>query len=426
MEDKKKEKKESPGNKHIDLEPDTDKDVSEALTLAQRRKRAVAFRRSKVKRKRGMERSKRKMANREKLQKRARKKAIELIRKRVAGSKGDEYKKLSPSERMMIDKKVEKRKGAIEKLARKMFPKVKKAEVARLRKERGVRKEGYLDEGAIRFYDLVNFGRFLQSAMENYFRKAELDELVNLAEFLGKKVEVKGDGRRKRITLEGVEYDDPMEFLEALAYTRDDKPRKRFHMMMNGDMSMKHDKRFRFNRKNAYEVNEDNLIESVDQILEDLDLSERKFKFTPNKSHTGGNEGTVTMQQLKDLEKFGDRLLDKFGIDIEFTKHFAERMNHPRNNPPVKISEIQSLFKQIAKNKGKNIKANSQGEVVLQKMQTDLNIPVVIKYDRNKDELTVVHKTVMRKKGFKSPDKFVRYEETEHPNCGTPDCCGEC
>ena len=425
MEDKKKEKKDSASNKHIDLEPDTDKEMSEALTLAQRRKRAVAFRRSKVKRRRGMERSKRKMANREKLQKRARKKAIELIRKRVAGSKGDDYKKLSPGERMMIDKKVEKRKGAIEKLARKMFPKVKKAEVARLRQERSVKKEGYLDEGMLVFSNSSAFRQYLVDIVEQFTTTAKLDGLIELAKFMGKKVSMRG----MRVAVEGVEYDDIMDVLEALAYTRDDKPRKRFHMMMNGDMSMKHDKRFRFNRKNAYEVNEDNLIESVDQILEDLDLSERKFKFTPKKpakAHTGGTEGTVTMQQLKDLEKFGDRLLDKFGIDIEFTKHFAERMNHPRNSPPVKISEIQNLFKQMAKNKGKNIKANSQGEVVLQKMQTDLNIPVVIKYDRNKDELTVVHKTVMRKKGFKSPDKFVRYEETEHPNCGTPDCCGEC
>lgn len=31
-----------------------------------------------------------------------------------------------------------------------------------------------------------------------------------------------------------------------------------------------------------------------------------------------------TAQQLSDLEKFADKLLAKWNIDIEFTKHFGE------------------------------------------------------------------------------------------------------
>ena len=45
-----------------------------------------------------------------------------------------------------------------------------------------------------------------------------------------------------------------------------------------------------------------------------------------------------TKQQMKDLEKFGDRLLNKYGVDIEFTKHFRDRMNDTRNRPCIKIA----------------------------------------------------------------------------------------
>lgn len=65
----------------------------------------------------------------------------------------------------------------------------------------------------------------------------------------------------------------------------------------------------------------------------------------------------VDQKQLNDLEKFGDRLLKKFNIDIEFTRHFADRMNDTRNSPAIKVTELQRLFKKIAKNKGKGIKS---------------------------------------------------------------------
>lgn len=117
----------------------------------------------------------------------------------------------------------------------------------------------------------------------------------------------------------------------------------------------------------------------------------------------------VTVKQIKDLEVFADRLLNKFDIDIEFTRHFADRMNDSRNNPEIKISELQQLFKKIAKEKGKNIKQNADAEVVLKDIQKDLNLPVVIKYKKDRDEFEVVNKTIMRKKGFATSNKTIEY-----------------
>jgi len=117
----------------------------------------------------------------------------------------------------------------------------------------------------------------------------------------------------------------------------------------------------------------------------------------------------VTQKQLSDLEKFADRLLDKFGVDVEFTRHFADRMNDDRNKPKITIPELQRFFKKVAKNKAKDIKQLGDSEAVLKDIQADLNLPVVINYDKNKEEFEVVNKTIMRKKDFKTPDKVVKY-----------------
>jgi len=118
----------------------------------------------------------------------------------------------------------------------------------------------------------------------------------------------------------------------------------------------------------------------------------------------------VSQKQIKDLEVFADRLLNKFDIDIEFTRHFADRMNDSRNNPEIKIAELQQLFKKIAKQKGTNIKQNADAEVVLKDIQKDLNLPVVIKYRKDTDEFEVVNKTIMRKKNFTTPNKTIEYK----------------
>jgi hypothetical protein len=121
---------------------------------------------------------------------------------------------------------------------------------------------------------------------------------------------------------------------------------------------------------------------------------------------------------IKDLEKFADALLDKFGIDIEFTKHFGERMGDDRNKPCIKMDELKDLFRKISSDKGKRVKIKNVKEAVLVDMQKKLNIPFVIRIAPNGDfELTL--KTIMRKKGFKTPDKRVVYEATIQPKTGT-------
>jgi len=122
-------------------------------------------------------------------------------------------------------------------------------------------------------------------------------------------------------------------------------------------------------------------------------------------------EEKFSQSDVDGLEKFADRILKKYDIDVEFTRHFVDRLNDPRNKPEIKVAELQRFFKKIQKNKGKDIRQNPDVEVVLKDLASDINLPVVINY--KDDEFEVVNKTVMRKKDFKTPDKVIKYEEVE-------------
>ena len=55
-----------------------------------------------------------------------------------------------------------------------------------------------------------------------------------------------------------------------------------------------------------------------------------------------------SQKDVDDIEKFADRILKKYGIDIEFTRHFVDRLNDPRNTPEIKVSELQRFFKKCS------------------------------------------------------------------------------
>jgi len=117
----------------------------------------------------------------------------------------------------------------------------------------------------------------------------------------------------------------------------------------------------------------------------------------------------IGMKQIKDFERFVDRMFEKFGIDFNFTKHFGERMSDGRNDPCITMKELANFITKIYKNQGKSLKSVAGAEAVIKDIQSDLNIPVAVKYDNNNDEFDVVMKTIMRKKNFKTPNKVIKY-----------------
>lgn len=119
----------------------------------------------------------------------------------------------------------------------------------------------------------------------------------------------------------------------------------------------------------------------------------------------------VTREQMKAFETFVDRMFAKFKIDFDFTKHFRERMSDERNRPCIDIKELGAMIQKIYKRKenGKDIIAkHKDAEIVIKDIQSDLNMPVAIEYDRRNDEFRVAAKTIMRKKNFTTPNPTER------------------
>ncbi len=109
----------------------------------------------------------------------------------------------------------------------------------------------------------------------------------------------------------------------------------------------------------------------------------------------------VSQSQLKDLETYLDKLFKVLNVDVSFTKHFLDRVNDSRNGKPITVDELQLLFKKTIQKYGKKIPAlGPDAEAVLNDMQTQINLPFVLKWDRDSEELDLVAKTVMRKKNF--------------------------
>ena len=113
----------------------------------------------------------------------------------------------------------------------------------------------------------------------------------------------------------------------------------------------------------------------------------------------------ITQVQLDTLEKYLDQLFSKLGIDVEFTRHFLDRVNDERNLKQITIKELAILFKDTYINYGKKIaQMGPDAQAVIKDMRSDINVPFVLNWDSRSQVLDLVAKTVMRKKNFTTPN----------------------
>jgi hypothetical protein len=120
----------------------------------------------------------------------------------------------------------------------------------------------------------------------------------------------------------------------------------------------------------------------------------------------------VTQSELDDVEKIADEWFEDYGIDVQFTKHFIERVNDERNGKPISAEELEDLFTQTAEKYGEKL-ANlpDDYQAVLFKLRNDINLPFALNYDEKNDEMDLVAKTVMRKKNFQTSNPKLSLQE---------------
>jgi hypothetical protein len=110
--------------------------IEKVLDLAQRRKRALAMKKNEPKLERARAMAKTRFAPDKRLKKRAQEMARNIVRRKVAGQRGVEYATLSPSDKINVDKLLDKKVALIKKLADRLMPRVKKSETERLQQVR--------------------------------------------------------------------------------------------------------------------------------------------------------------------------------------------------------------------------------------------------------------------------------------------------
>ena len=122
----------------------------------------------------------------------------------------------------------------------------------------------------------------------------------------------------------------------------------------------------------------------------------------------------VTQSQLNQVEKYLDKLWGKVGIDVQFTRHFMDRVNDKRNDKPISSAEVIRIFKKEYQKYGKQISSlGKDAEALMKDMATDINVPFVLKWDGK--EFDLIAKTIMRKKNFKSSNKKFAVEGVDLP-----------
>jgi hypothetical protein len=111
----------------------------------------------------------------------------------------------------------------------------------------------------------------------------------------------------------------------------------------------------------------------------------------------------MTRGELGSVEDFADDLFNNVGIDVEFSSHFLDRLNDPRNGQEIEPEELESLFQKTYNKYGQKLPNWRKGtEAVITDFNSNINIPFVLNWNKMNKEFELVNKTIMRKKNFQT------------------------
>lgn len=124
----------------------------------------------------------------------------------------------------------------------------------------------------------------------------------------------------------------------------------------------------------------------------------------------------ITKTQLLRIEQYIDKFFKHLNIDIDFQNiykgtHFFDRLNDPRNPTPITADELRKIFKKVSIKHGYALsKTNPNAEGVLKDLESDLNIPFMLVWDKENQEIDLRPKTIMKKPDFKTSSKVYSVE----------------
>jgi hypothetical protein len=444
--------------KAIKLYKDIANSINEAMSIAARRKLARKGK-SKLKRalKKRLIKMKRKRSNVD-LQKASIRKAKTILMQKMM--------KKAPADMTMVDKmkfsqKIEKSPGKIQKIAKKILPKLKQAETERVRKMRSnnVQKANEDITIPINVGDTVLGGKFKNKriVVKSIEKNEKGDITINgkplmkfrlVNEQIGYGIECKNcnhswdiepnddrpylchncgyDSQMQKIDLVGLR-DWKKTLKENVAPNHNGKSAPygsgydemdeanavsggKVHKLITG-------KNLTFKGKKYSDiefelVRIDNTSELVHlKVLAPKQIfgSELKVPFktirrgpflkTDTSKQLEGTINEIPMADLQKIDTFADKKLNPMNVVLT-GKHFFDRLNDPRNGKEVTNAELIGFFKRLSKKKSEFVDfLNQYNQVVAVDDRTNLNIPFM------KQANKAIAKTVMRKKDFKTSNK---------------------
>lgn len=119
----------------------------------------------------------------------------------------------------------------------------------------------------------------------------------------------------------------------------------------------------------------------------------------------------ITIQGIKDLEADINDILEQDCAEVNFTFHATfDRLNDPRNHPPITLSELEAVFKEFIAVHLNTLLSYPDGTTFTIKCnKTNLHFPCSVIHDFRIGKKWIVQSviTVMRKAGFKSKDLII-------------------
>jgi len=282
------------------------------MTLQQRRQRSLTMRKYANK----IAMAKKRMAKRKapigKLKQRARKAAIKIIRSKVAGkTKGANYANLNPSEKMQIDKKVAGKSAVVAKIAKRMLPQIKKAEMLRLSNLGKTNESFELQEGKMKEFDsYVKSGKDAKWISKKM--GMDLKTVKDIIAYLSESVDLNAEFEA---------------LYEASCDTHtEEKPKKRrFHQMYSkksGKLLL--DRRFKAfrNAPKDDDTEANNAMLKAQRTVESFDTDESLISFIEQVTNDISN--SITLDENKRQTALEEKA-EKSGITLEILEQVYQR-----------------------------------------------------------------------------------------------------
>lgn len=114
------------------------------------------------------------------------------------------------------------------------------------------------------------------------------------------------------------------------------------------------------------------------------------------------------MADMRSVERYADDELDP--VDVEFGRHFFDRLGDPRNKKEITTSELMDFFARLANKKEQFMNfLQKYNEFVVKDRRTSINIPFMSMVNQ------AIAKTIMRKPDFMTSNPIIALEGEHDP-----------